>query len=111
MCSYTTSRRCLQCGPDLITAEIFYSTITSTLRFVKLFRGDLFLHYPYNGSVLFIWTLVDPGVYFMAAVLITVRPLFPGMFEDVTFLSYISKNKFSQARLLERIVETDQTEV
>jgi hypothetical protein len=74
------------------TANLLFSgIITSILRFVEFFRNDLFLDYTYNGSVILTWALIEPGVYFMAAALLTLRPLFRRMFEDVKFPSYMLK--------------------
>ena len=75
--------------PPLIL--LFSGIITSILRFVEFFRNDLFADYTYDGSDSLIWTIIEPGVYFIAAALLTMRPLFRWVFKDVKMPSYMLK--------------------
>ncbi|KAJ4302827.1 hypothetical protein N0V90_001718 [Kalmusia sp. IMI 367209] len=59
--------------------------VTSILRFVEFWRADIFTDYTYNGGKPLLWTLVEPGVYFLAATLLQMNPLFAWMFKSVTF--------------------------
>jgi hypothetical protein len=72
------------------THLIFHSgIITSIIRFAEFWENDIFSDHTFNGSNILIWTIIEPGVYFMAAALLTMRPLFRWAFKDVKVPSYM----------------------
>ncbi|KAF2791397.1 hypothetical protein K505DRAFT_221263, partial [Melanomma pulvis-pyrius CBS 109.77] len=65
--------------------------VTSIIRFVEFFRNDIFTDHTFNGTNSLIWTTIEPGVYFIAAALLTMRPLFRWFVKGVTMPSYLQK--------------------
>jgi len=65
--------------------------ITSLIRFGEFFRNAIFDDHSWNGSRILLWTFVEPGVYFMAASLLTMRPLFRWVFADVKLPTSLNK--------------------
>ncbi|KAF2116028.1 hypothetical protein BDV96DRAFT_645381 [Lophiotrema nucula] len=49
--------------------------VMSIVRFAEFFRKDIFVDMTFYGANTMLWALVEPGTYFMAATLLTVRPL------------------------------------
>jgi len=44
---------------------------------------DLFADPTYNSVVLMIWTMAEPGTYLMAAIMLSLRPLFRKLFPNL----------------------------
>ncbi|KAF1963754.1 hypothetical protein CC80DRAFT_557679 [Byssothecium circinans] len=63
-----------------------FGIVTSIIRFATFFQFDLFKDYTYNGAKFLTWTVIEPGVYFITACLITMRPLLRWAFKDLPIL-------------------------
>ena len=57
--------------------------ITGVIRLVYFFRIDLFADVTYHSVETMTWTVVEPGVYLIAATLPSLRPLVRYVFHDV----------------------------
>jgi hypothetical protein len=57
---------------------------------VEFFTIDLFSDPTFKCIPTMTWTLVEPGVYFMAACMPTLRPLKRKVFNDFSFMSLIT---------------------
>lgn len=64
--------------------------ITGIVRLVYFFRTDLFADVTFQTVVPMTWTLVEPGVYLIAATLPSLRPLVRYLFQDIRLETYYS---------------------
>ncbi len=76
--------------------------VTCILRMVYFFETDLFADVTYQSVVTMSWTLVEPGVYVIAATLPSLRPL-------VRYASNELKLKTLYGTLLNRYTRTSST--
>jgi len=65
--------------------------ITSILRFVTFFTVDLFADPTFNVVQTMTWTCAEPGVYFIAACLPSLRPLARMVFEKVNITQALTR--------------------
>ena len=59
--------------------------ITGIIRMVYFFQIDILADPTYQSVGIMAWTLVEPGVYLIAATLPSLRPLLQYLFKDVKF--------------------------
>ncbi|KAI4123828.1 MAG: hypothetical protein LQ338_005088, partial [Usnochroma carphineum] len=59
--------------------------ITGIIRLVYFFQIDMFEDVTFHAVGTMTWTLVEPGVYLIAATLPSLRPLIRYLFKDIEF--------------------------
>ena len=92
---------CISTIPKEIADGAGSGIVTGICRLVMFFRIDLFKDVTYDGVQTMAWTLVEPGVYMIAATLPSMRPLVRYFFkEDTKFRSYL--DRFTEALLSHR---------
>lgn len=59
--------------------------VTAILRLVSFFKNDLYRDVTWYSVDLMTWTIAEPGIYFIASILPSLRPLAILMFRDFDF--------------------------
>ncbi|KAL9581644.1 MAG: hypothetical protein Q9212_003776 [Teloschistes hypoglaucus] len=77
-------------------------TISSAVRFVSFCKVDMFTHSDLYNATGLAWTCVEPGVYFIAATLLSLRPLVLKICKEADFSTLLTLHP------LRKIVESRQ---
>lgn len=72
--------------------------VTSILRLTTFFTVDLFADPTYNVVQTMTWTCAEPGVYFIAACLPSLRPLLRSVLETVNPTNFLGRSGGSSGK-------------
>lgn len=73
--------------------------VTGIVRLVYFFQIDLFADVTFNSVGTMTWTLIEPGVYLIAATLPSLRPLIRYFFKGVTLKALYDNLQYCYTRV------------